>query len=63
MLGTVITVAVTVLIQLGTAIFIYGRLTERVKSHSEDIKDLKAVAQKHEGEIGELFGHVGASRR
>jgi hypothetical protein len=62
MLGTIIGATVTVLVQLAVAIFIYGKLTERVNTHTEDIKGLKSTTQKHEGEIGELYGHAGLRR-
>ena len=53
---------VTIIIQLLTAAFVYGRLTERVKSHGTRITKTEDLATRHEGEIGELFGHAGIHR-
>ncbi len=56
-------IALTILINLATAFFVYGRLTERVKAQGEKIAVLEASDHRHEGEIGELYGIAGARRK
>jgi hypothetical protein len=50
-------------------IFVYGRTTERTKSnteqlsvHTRQIGELQGVTNQHEGEIGQLYGHMGLDR-
>lgn len=47
---------IVVLLNILTAAFVYGRLTERVKSHDKQIDVLEKTTGRHEGEIGELYG-------
>jgi hypothetical protein len=54
---------ITILVNLLTAAFVYGRLTERVKSHGKKIEVLESSNIRHEGEIGELYGIAGANRK
>jgi hypothetical protein len=53
---------ITIIVQVLVAAFVYGRLTERVKGHGEKIKTLESDNKRHEGEIGELFGHARINR-
>jgi hypothetical protein len=57
-----IEIAVTIVCNFAVAIFVYGRLTERVKVHTEQIKVLDGTSERHEGEIGQLYGLAGVSR-
>jgi len=52
-----------------TAAFVYGRLTEKVRGHGQRInkaeenqEKIQTAVTRHEGEIGELFGHAGIHR-
>jgi hypothetical protein len=49
-------------VQLAVAAYVYGRLTERTKANSDSIEVLKTSDTKHEGEIGQLFGHLRITR-
>jgi hypothetical protein len=53
---------ITIIVQVLVAAFVYGRLTERVKGHGIKITTLESDAKRHEGEIGELFGHARINR-
>lgn len=59
---TIICGLLTILSSLGTAFFVYGRLTEKVQGHGRRIGVLEENDRRHEGEIGELYGMAGASR-
>jgi hypothetical protein len=53
---------ITILVQIFVAAYVYGRLTERVKGHGVKIETLESDSKRHEGEIGELFGHARINR-
>ena len=53
---------ITVLAQLLTAAFIYGRFTQKVESHSQCLKQHEQMLDQHQGEIGVLYGHAGLQR-
>lgn len=48
----------TIVVQAVIAVFVYGRLTERVAGHGKRIETLEGTSNRHEGEIGELRGMV-----
>jgi hypothetical protein len=52
----------TLFIQLVIGVFVYGRLTERNKVHTEQISKLEDKTDKHDGEIGQVFGKLGMNR-
>lgn len=43
-------------------IFVYGRLTERNKVHTEQIKGLQDKTDKHDGELGVVYGTLRLKR-
>jgi hypothetical protein len=63
MTTVLIEVGIGILVQLLVAVFVYGRLTERVRNHGDRIVVLEASDRRHEGEIGELYGVVGVHRK
>ena len=52
----------TLLIQLLIGAFVYGRLTQKVKSHDTEIGRLRDGQETHDREIGELYGAAGIPR-
>jgi len=53
---------ISILIQLAAAIFVYGRLAERNKVHTEQIQKLEDKTDKHDGELGVVYGTLRLKR-
>lgn len=53
-MGAWIPAVITALIQLGVAIFVYGRLVERVDGHTRELSILRDKSDDHHRAIAEL---------
>lgn len=52
----------SLVIQLLVAVFFYGRLTQRTDEHGNKLEKLEAKTDKHDGEIGVVYGTLGLKR-
>jgi hypothetical protein len=52
----------TIAVQLLVAVFVYGKLSERNKVHTEQIQKLETKTDKHDGELGVVYGTLRLKR-
>jgi hypothetical protein len=57
------TAAATIAIQVIVAIFVYGKLTQKVSTNTETLKEHDKQLLRHDREIGEVYGEVGLRRQ
>lgn len=53
---------VALLTNLGSALAVYVRTGERTKTNTEAVEKIETVVDRHEGEIGLVYGHLRLTR-
>lgn len=59
---TIVFGCLSILAQLLAAAVIYGKMSERTTNNTADISEIKPVVDRHDGEIGYVYGHLNLPR-